>query len=158
MNMENQKLSFAGAIGVCFKKFVNFRGVASRREYWYFILFIVLLSIVLGQVDQIVFPELTQRATDSAEALLSYLETAPANVDWTMFSKAMSDSIDASPISNFVSFITLLPLLTVTVRVCAMPVLVVGGSFLSGCSYLSSSLPSCQASKRPHLAPKPKFD
>lgn len=116
MNMENQKLSFAGAIGVCFKKFVNFRGVASRREYWYFILFTVLLSIVLGQVDQIVFPELTQRATDSAEALLSYLETAPATVDWTMFSKAMSDSIDASPISNFVSFITLLPLLTVTVR------------------------------------------
>jgi uncharacterized membrane protein YhaH (DUF805 family) len=113
---NNNKLSFAGAIGVCFKKFVNFRGVATRREYWYFVLFIVLVSIVIGQLDQIIFPELTQQATVSAEALLSYLETAPATVDWSMFTKAISDSINASPISNFVSFATTLPLLTVTVR------------------------------------------
>ena len=113
---NNNKLSFAGSIGVCFKKFVNFRGVATRREYWYFVLFIVLVSIVIGQLDQIIFPELTQQATVSAEALLSYLETAPATVDWSMFTKAISDSINASPISNFVSFATTLPLLTVTVR------------------------------------------
>jgi uncharacterized membrane protein YhaH (DUF805 family) len=113
---NNNKLSFAGAIGVCFKKFVNFRGVATRREYWYFILFIVLVGIVIGQLDQIIFPELTQQATDSADALLSYLESAPVVIDWSMFQKAISDSIDASPISNFVSLITALPLLTVTVR------------------------------------------
>lgn len=114
--MENQKLSFAGAIGVCFKKFVNFRGVAARREYWYFILFIMLVSIVVGQLDQIVFPELTQQATVSAEALLSYLETAPATIDWSIFNKAVFDSLNASPISNFVGVVTALPLLTVTVR------------------------------------------
>ena len=114
--MENQKLSFAGAIAVCFKKFVDFRGVAGRREYWYFILFLALISLVAGQVDQIIFTELNLKANASMEALLKYAETAPAVLDLSLFQQAIADSIDASPISNLVGFLTFLPLLTVTVR------------------------------------------
>lgn len=41
--------SFAEAIKVCFQKYATFRGRASRSEYWWFQLFIILLSI-LGSV------------------------------------------------------------------------------------------------------------
>lgn len=48
-------MSFAEAIGVCFKKYADFRGRATRREYWYFILFVVLVAIVTSTVDGIIF-------------------------------------------------------------------------------------------------------
>lgn len=114
--MENQKLTFAGAIGVCFKKFIDFRGVASRREYWYFILFILLVSIVSGQADQILFTELNLQATAAMDAFLRQIEAAPTVFDAQLFQQAVATSIDASPISNFTGLITLLPLFTVTVR------------------------------------------
>jgi uncharacterized membrane protein YhaH (DUF805 family) len=114
--MSAQKISFAAAVGVGLKKYFNFRGVASRREYWFFILFFVLLSLVTGQLDQILYPELAQRASDSAEALFSYLETNPTAADWNLFNAAITDAMNATPISNFVGFATFFPLLTVTVR------------------------------------------
>ncbi|MEY3677730.1 MAG: hypothetical protein RL351_957 [Actinomycetota bacterium] len=109
-------MSFAAAVGTGLKKYVEFRGVANRREYWFFILFIVLLTIVTGQLDQILYPELTQKATDSANALFAYLETNPTVADWSIFNAALSDAMNSTPISNFVGFATFFPLLTVTVR------------------------------------------
>lgn len=45
-NNENEKdkmvLSFSDAVKKCFKKYFDFKGRASRSEYWYFTLFIVL--------------------------------------------------------------------------------------------------------------------
>ena len=35
-------LSFPDAVKKCFKKYFDFKGRASRSEYWYFTLFIVL--------------------------------------------------------------------------------------------------------------------
>lgn len=35
------------------KKFTEFNGRASRQEYWYFVLFNILISIGLGLVDRI---------------------------------------------------------------------------------------------------------
>ena len=114
--MSTEKISFAAAVGVGFKKYVNFRGVASRREYWFFILFFVLVSLVTGQLDQILFPELSRRATESADALFAYIETNPNVADWSLFERALSDATNATPIGNFASFATFFPLLTATVR------------------------------------------
>ena len=114
--MSSEKISFAAAVGIALKKYVNFRGVASRREYWFFILFITLLTLVTGQLDQILFPELAQKATDTANALFSSLETSSATPDLNLFQQALTAAIDSTPISNFFGMVTLLPPVTVTVR------------------------------------------
>lgn len=44
-------MGFAGAIRTCFAKYVTFSGRAARPEYWYWVLFGVLVSIVLAIVD-----------------------------------------------------------------------------------------------------------
>jgi uncharacterized membrane protein YhaH (DUF805 family) len=116
MDMSSEKISFAAAVGVAFKKYFNFRGVATRREYWFFILFFVLLSLVTGQLDQILFPELSRRATESANELFAYIETNPTVADWAMFERALADATAATPIGNLASFATFFPLLTATVR------------------------------------------
>lgn len=50
------KVTFADAISRGFKNFVNFKGVATRAEFWYFQLFVVLVSVVLSTFESIVFP------------------------------------------------------------------------------------------------------
>ena len=42
------QMTFVDSIQTCFNKYVNFEGTASRSEYWWFVLFIVLGYIVLG--------------------------------------------------------------------------------------------------------------
>lgn len=44
-------MDFIGSIQSGFKNYANFKGVASRSEYWYFVLFIVLSSLVLSVFD-----------------------------------------------------------------------------------------------------------
>ncbi len=44
-------MDFMGAIQAGFKNYANFRGVAKRSEYWYFVLFLILSSLVLSVVD-----------------------------------------------------------------------------------------------------------
>lgn len=46
-------MDFVTAIKTCFGKFATFEGRAARSEYWYFILFMMLTSVVLGMVDAI---------------------------------------------------------------------------------------------------------
>lgn len=45
-------MNFTDAIKVCFSKYVDFNGRASRSEYWWFFLFCFLCSIVLGVVSE----------------------------------------------------------------------------------------------------------
>jgi uncharacterized membrane protein YhaH (DUF805 family) len=42
---------FAEAIGVCLRRYFGFSGRASRSEYWYFVLFGVLLGLAAGLLD-----------------------------------------------------------------------------------------------------------
>jgi len=42
------KMNFGDAIKSCFSKYVGFEGRATRSEYWWWVLFIVLVSIALG--------------------------------------------------------------------------------------------------------------
>jgi len=111
-----EKITFAGAVKRGLQKYFNFRGVATRAEYWYFVLFVVLLTLVSGTFDQIAFPDLVSRAQQSADALFAHLEANPDNPNWALFQTAMSDNLAASPISNFIGLATGIPLLTVQVR------------------------------------------
>ena len=43
---------FVNAVKTCFNKYVEFKGRAARPEFWWFFLFQVLVSIVLGMVSQ----------------------------------------------------------------------------------------------------------
>ncbi len=84
-------MSFAGAIQTCFKKFAEFRGTATRPEFWYFTLFTVLVSIVLSTIDSVVWP-------------------APSDLT------DMEVAVRYSPLSDTASFVLFLPQLAVSVR------------------------------------------
>jgi uncharacterized membrane protein YhaH (DUF805 family) len=43
-------MTFIDAIGICFKKYVNFDGCASRSEFWWWVLFTVVVSLVFRSV------------------------------------------------------------------------------------------------------------
>jgi uncharacterized membrane protein YhaH (DUF805 family) len=44
-------MTFTDAIGTCFKKYVNVDGCASRSEFWWWVLFTVIVSLVCRQVS-----------------------------------------------------------------------------------------------------------
>ncbi len=46
---------FFGAIAACFRRYFGFSGRASRSEYWFFLLFTILLGLVAGFVDSALF-------------------------------------------------------------------------------------------------------
>jgi len=48
-------MRFGQAVATCFRKYVTFSGRARRPEYWWFVLFVVLCSIVSSILDGIVF-------------------------------------------------------------------------------------------------------
>jgi len=41
-------MSFFEAVAACFSKYANFSGRASRAEYWWFLLFVVISSVLLN--------------------------------------------------------------------------------------------------------------
>lgn len=48
-------MTFNEAIRTCFAKYVDFSGRASRSEYWWFVLFILLGNFVLSFFDAAIF-------------------------------------------------------------------------------------------------------
>ncbi|WP_432450441.1 DUF805 domain-containing protein [Aliiroseovarius marinus] len=48
-------MDFQTSVRTCFQNYVTFSGRAIRSEYWWFTLFIIIASIVLGLVDGAVF-------------------------------------------------------------------------------------------------------
>jgi uncharacterized membrane protein YhaH (DUF805 family) len=48
-------MSFTQAIANGFQNYVNFSGRAARSEFWYWFLFAVLVSIVAGIIDAVLF-------------------------------------------------------------------------------------------------------
>ena len=43
-------MNFMTAVSTCFKKYATFSGRARRSEYWYFALFCMVISTVLGLI------------------------------------------------------------------------------------------------------------
>lgn len=52
-----------GAIMTCLRKYVTFSGRASRPEYWFFFLFVVVAVILAGVIDSIFFGAAQARVT-----------------------------------------------------------------------------------------------
>ena len=44
-------MTFQDSIKVCFNKYVDFSGRASRSEYWWFVLFVFLGHVVVGMIN-----------------------------------------------------------------------------------------------------------
>jgi uncharacterized membrane protein YhaH (DUF805 family) len=47
-------MTFQDSIKVCFAKYADFKGTASRSEYWWFILFLIVASLVLSAIGPLV--------------------------------------------------------------------------------------------------------
>lgn len=47
-------MTFQEAIRVCFSKYADFNGRATRSEYWWFFLFTVLVSIALSMISPLI--------------------------------------------------------------------------------------------------------
>lgn len=64
-------MTFAQSVKTCFRKYFTFAGRASRSEYWWFFLFIILSSLVCGALDSLLFGSGTYEAelTDTNVAL-----------------------------------------------------------------------------------------
>lgn len=74
-------ITFVDAIALGFKKFVDFRGVARRSEYWYWVLFTALLGMVTGTLDSGVataIPNFT--ALSDVTSLVIFLPTLAVTV------------------------------------------------------------------------------
>ena len=50
------KITFVDAVKSAFVNFRKFKGTASRREYWFYILATVLIGIVLSTIEGIIWP------------------------------------------------------------------------------------------------------
>ena len=50
-----KKMSFGEAIMYCLKNYANFKGRASRTEYWYFYLFGILVLFVTGMLSAVLY-------------------------------------------------------------------------------------------------------
>jgi uncharacterized membrane protein YhaH (DUF805 family) len=61
------KMSFVDAVKSAFVNFRKFKGTASRREYWFFVLATVLIGIVLSTIESIIWPPV--ETEDIVEAL-----------------------------------------------------------------------------------------
>ena len=85
------KVTFAGAVKSAFMNFAQFRGVSTRPEYWYFVLFSVLMALVLGTIDSVIWPP--AQTEDVLEALNQ-----------------------PTPFSNIFAIVLLVPSLAVTSR------------------------------------------
>jgi uncharacterized membrane protein YhaH (DUF805 family) len=48
-------MTFADSIKYCFNNYVNFNGRASRSQFWYFVLFTNIVSLMLSLADQGIF-------------------------------------------------------------------------------------------------------
>ena len=48
-------MTFREAVGTCLRKYATFSGRARRAEYWWFVAFIILGSIVTGILDGAIF-------------------------------------------------------------------------------------------------------
>lgn len=48
-------MTFSDAIRTCFRKYVTFSGRATRPEYWWFILFVIVGGIVAAALDGMLF-------------------------------------------------------------------------------------------------------
>jgi uncharacterized membrane protein YhaH (DUF805 family) len=89
-------MSFVDAVASGFRNYFNFRGRASRSEFWYWILFTLLLAVVINTIESIIWP--------------------PPQVSGDWMEDFGTLAQQQTPISNLVSLVLLIPNLSVTAR------------------------------------------
>ena len=62
-------MTFSDAIRTCFSKFFTFSGRASRPEYWFFFLFIVIWSAIAGIIDWQFFTQVAVTETETSKSV-----------------------------------------------------------------------------------------
>ena len=88
-------MSFADAVKSGFKNYFNFRGRASRSEFWYWFLFTILISIVATTIESVLWP------------------VPVAQDEWLQLQNSLSQP---TPITNLLGIALLVPNLSVTAR------------------------------------------
>ena len=89
-------MTFAGAVQSGFRNYFNFRGSASRREFWFWVLFTILLGLVVSTLESIFWP------------------APPTTGDWMQ--DITSLTAQPTPLSDFLSFALLIPNLSIMAR------------------------------------------
>ncbi len=90
-------MSFVDAIAAGFKNYFNFKGRASRAEFWYWVLFTILLSLVLGTIETVIWPA-APIDSENLEEVLSATLSAP------------------TPLTSLANLVLFIPGLSVTAR------------------------------------------
>lgn len=85
------KMTFVGAVKSVFVSFRKFKGTATRREYWFYILATALIGIVLSTIESSIWPPI--ETDDLIEAINQ-----------------------PTPLSSIAALILLIPTLSVTSR------------------------------------------
>ena len=57
-------MTFGESVKTCFRKYFVFRGRASRSEFWWFQLFVLVVGIALSFIDSALFGQTTNRILD----------------------------------------------------------------------------------------------
>lgn len=70
-------MGFQDAVRSCFSKYVTFSGRAPRSEFWYFVLFGVIGSIILGVIDTMLFPPEATTDTGPLSSIFGLLILLP---------------------------------------------------------------------------------
>jgi uncharacterized membrane protein YhaH (DUF805 family) len=73
-------MSFVEAIKSGFQNYVNFSGRAARSEYWYWILFSMLMTIGSFLIDLALFPQLYVSPINTTVELALFLPTLAVSV------------------------------------------------------------------------------
>ena len=53
-------MTFQQSIQTCLNKYADFKGKASRSEYWWFFLFTAIVGVITGILDVVIFPAFTE--------------------------------------------------------------------------------------------------
>ncbi|KUJ73789.1 hypothetical protein AVO45_14480 [Ruegeria marisrubri] len=88
-------MTFTEAVGTCFSKFLTFSGRASRPEYWYFFLFIVICNVVAGMIDWQFFTQVVETEANGVKTVTA---------------------TSAQPVQSLVGFVVFFPHLAVAFR------------------------------------------
>ena len=93
-------MRFSGAISSGFRNFANFKGKASRSEFWYWVLFTALLAVVLSLLESLIWtPELPVQVSD--DGLRQNFEQVVSS---------------PSPLTTIASLVLFIPNLSMTAR------------------------------------------
>lgn len=135
-------MNFVDAIASGFKNYFNFKGKASRSEFWYWVLFTILLSLVLGTIETVIWPAAPIDSED-LEAVLNATLSAP------------------TPLTSLANLLLFIPGLSVTARrfhdagfsakwlllllvPAAYSIFAIFGLVAIGSSYFGSAMPSAE--------------